>query len=100
MPLPSSRVIQLTGELKRYVNSLTDADFKRGHLTGAWRVAGHERLYKADRYVNMKGKTQWIEWYKKGQGMEVKHVYRVIPNDEDDTLNYDDIEASKKPLRK
>lgn len=99
MPLPSSHIIQVTGELKRYINSLTDADFRRGHLSGRWDVIGHDRHYKADRYVNMKGKIQWIDCYKKGTGLEVKHVYRVIPNDEEDTLNYEDIEASKKPLR-
>jgi hypothetical protein len=100
MPLPSSHIIQVTGELKRYINGLTDADFRRGHLSGKWEVMGHDRHYRADRYVNMKGKIQWIDCYKKGTGIEVKHVYRVIPNDEKDTLNYDDIEASKKPMRK
>lgn len=100
MPLPSSHIIKLTGELKRYVNSLSDADLIRGHLSGKWDVIGHDRHYRADRYVNMQGKIQWIDSYKKGSGVEVKHVYRVQPDDEKDTLNYDDIKEGTKPLRR
>ena len=99
MPLPSSNVVKLTGQLKRYVDSLSDNDFK-GKLSYSFWVSGFWRTYRSEKYKNVQGKVQFIEPFKKGQGVLVKHVYRVIPNDEDDTLNYEDIEASKKPMRK
>jgi hypothetical protein len=42
-----------------------------------------------------RNKVQWIEPYKKGQGIEVKHIYRLVPEDEEDTLNYDAIPVNK-----
>ena len=93
--LPSSRIIKLTGQLKHYVNSLQDTDFK-GKLSYKFWVSGHWRTYRAERYsVMRRNKVQWIEPYKKGQGIEVKHIYRIVPDDEEDTLNYDDIPTNK-----
>jgi hypothetical protein len=95
MSLPSSKIIKLTGQLKRYVNSLQDSDFK-GKLSYRFWVSGHWRTYKAERYSAMRrNKVQWIEPYKKGQGIEVKHIYRLVPEDEEDTLNYDAIPVNK-----
>jgi hypothetical protein len=100
MPLPNSNIIKITGQLKIYVDNLNLRELKDGKkLSGSWRVAGHDRHYRDERYVNMQGKVQWIEPYKKGEGVERKHVYRIVPDDEENTLNYDDIEPAKKPMR-
>ena len=98
IPLPSSRVIKLTGQLKRYINSLDDSDFK-GKLTTRFWVSGHYRIYRSSRYKQMKGKVQWIEPYKKGEGIEVKQVRRIIPEENPDEFHYDDIKPSNRPLR-
>jgi hypothetical protein len=98
VPLPDSNVVKLTGQLHRYVSSLRPGDFK-GALSYKFWVAGHWRTYKAERYKQMKGKVVWIEPYKKGEGVEVRRVYRVEPDDMDDVLDYDNIKALDKPLR-
>lgn len=98
MALPSSRIVKLTGELKRYVDSLQENDF-RGKLGYQFWVRGHWRTYRSAKYTNVRDKVQWIEPFKKGKGIEVKRVYRVLPNDEKDTLNYDDIEAGTRKLK-
>lgn len=98
IPLPNSRIIKLTGSLKRYVNSLTDNDFK-GKLSYRFSVSGHDRHYKHHRYKKMRGKVQWIESFKKGKGVQIDGVRRIIPDEDPDEFNYDDIEPLKKPLR-
>lgn len=82
IPLPNSRVVKLTGEIKRYVDSLNIKDFKgEGRKFGySFWVAGHYRIYQSERYINKKGQIQWIEPYKKGEGIEVRKTYRIIPN--------------------
>jgi len=99
IPIPSSNVIKLTGQLKRYVDGLQDSDFK-GKLDYQFWVCGHWRNYRSEKFTYVKGKVVWIEPYKKGKGMIVNHVYRVIgDDDDDDVVDYDDIEPLKKPLR-
>lgn len=98
MPLPSSNIINLTGELKRYVNSLQDSDFK-GKLTHKFWVSGTWRTYRSSRYKKMRGKVQWIEPFQKGTGIEVRKVRRIIPDDDEEEINYDDIKPLKKSLR-
>ena len=85
MPLPDSKVIRLTGTLKRYIDSLG------GRLTGRhyhfqfW-VRGHMRYLASDRYKNKKGQWIKIEPFIKGEGVLVKRVYRITDDKEDDTL--------------
>jgi len=87
--LPSSRVITLTGEIKRYVNSLSDGIF-RGSLSYKFWVSGHWRTYRDDRYKEVKGHVKWIEPFQKGKGVEVKHTYRINQTD-DKNLYFEDI---------
>jgi hypothetical protein len=99
MALPSSKIIKLTGELKRYVDSLQENDF-RGKLSYQFWVSGFWRTYKSERYKNMRDKVVFVEPFKKGKGILVKHTYRILPKDEEDTLNYDDIKPAKEMMRK
>jgi len=98
IPLPNSKVIKLIGELKRYVNSLNDNDFK-GKLSYMFKVSGHDRHYRHHRYKNMKGKVQWIESFKKGEGVEIDKVRRIIPDEDPNEIDYEDIKPLDKPLR-
>lgn len=98
IPLPDSKVIKLTGELKRYVDSIADSDFK-GKLSYQFWVSGHFRTYRSSRYKDSKGKVQFIEPFKKGQGVEVKHRYRVMDDKDANELNYDDIKPLDRPMR-
>jgi hypothetical protein len=98
LALPSSRIVKLTGQLKRYVDSLQENDF-RGKLSYQFWVRGFWRHYRSAKYKNMKDKVVFVEPFRKGKGVLVQHTYRVLPKDEEDTLNYDDIEAGKKKLK-
>jgi hypothetical protein len=93
--LPSSKIVKLEGQLKHYVDSLRESDFK-GKLSYRFWVSGTWRYYRSMRYSAFRrSHAQWIEPFKKGQGFEVKHIYRVMPDEEKDTLNFDDIEPAK-----
>lgn len=91
IPLPSSRIIKLTGEVKRYVDSIKGAI--NGKLNHRFWVSGHWRTYKNERY-KVKGKVQWIYPFQKGEGILVKGTYKVIPKNDKRILDYDDIRAN------
>lgn len=95
VPLPNSHFIKLTGEIYRYVNSIRDTEFK-GKLSYQFWVMGYWRTYKSEKWKTMKGKIIWIAPFKKGQGILVKNTYRIIPNETDNVLDYDDIKGDKK----
>jgi len=98
LELPSSKLVKLEGQIKRYVDSISDGEFK-GKLSYKFWVRGHWRHLNSPKFIDKRGKVIWIEPYKKGQGVEVKHIYRVEPEDESRTLDYDDIPEGKAPMR-
>tara|TARA_Y100000310_G_scaffold267782_1_gene279958 strand:+ start:1601 stop:2578 length:978 start_codon:yes stop_codon:yes gene_type:complete len=89
-PLPNSQSIKLMGEIKRYVDSISDNSFK-GKLSYKFWVSGHYRTYRSDKYKTMKNRVQWIVPYVKGQGFMVKKRYVVEPEDDPNILHYEDI---------
>lgn len=89
LPLPSSKIIKLTGEIKRYVDSITGTIGSK--LSHRFWVCGHWRTYRSERYKNVMGKVKWIYPFKKGEGMLIKGSYKIQPKDDENILNYDDI---------
>lgn len=97
--LPSSKLIRLTGSIKKYVDSISSNDFNKKFSFKFW-VRGHWRTLRAERFVEKKDKTIWVTPYIKGEGVLIKKHYAVLPEDEDNTTNFDDIKPLDKPLRK
>ena len=102
-PLPRSNMIKLTGHIKRYADSIRGS-IGDGFDHKFW-VKGHYRIYRSERYTDMRDKVQWIEPFIKGKGDLVEKVYSVQADKKDKKLysdNFiflDDIEAGTKALR-
>lgn len=76
IPLPSSRIIKITGVLKKYVRELkTGKHFTYSHRF--W-VRGHWRHFKHPRFTKMRGKKRWIPPYIKGSGILIDKRYRLV----------------------
>lgn len=90
LPLPSSKVINVFGDLKRYIDTIDDNSFK-GKLSYRFWVCGHWRTYRSEKWKSMQGKIIWIAPFMKGQGVLIKNSYRVIPEETDDVLDYEEI---------
>ena len=72
--LPERRVIRLTGEVKRYVNSIASGEGKgRRHH----RVRRHYRILKADRYTKKQGEVIWVKSHERGWGDNSDQEYEV-----------------------
>lgn len=91
MPLPDSNVIQLKGQIKRYIDSIPDYSFK-GALSYRFWVRGHFRNLRAARYKEKK--IIFIPPFQKGSGVLVPQRYRVEKEGDRKTLYYDDIDPS------
>ena len=76
MPLPSSRVVRITGRLKKYVDGLRGHLGKGRYSVRFW-VAGHSRLLSSDRYTKMRGQIIRLEPYLKGQGVLLQRTYSL-----------------------
>ena len=76
MILPSSKVIRVTGVLKRYLNKITSGNkFTYSHRF--W-VRGHWRHYHNKRFTYMRGKKVWIPPFIKGSGILIDKLYRLV----------------------
>jgi len=102
-PLPISNMIKLTGHIKRYADSIRGS-IGDGFDHKFW-VKGHYRIYRSERYTDMRDKVQWIQPFVKGKGDLVEKVYS-LQADKKDKKRYsdnfiflDDIEAGTKALR-
>lgn len=96
--IPEHTFIKLTGRLKVYAEKARERenDASYGYR---FKVRGHWRHYKSDRYKSLKGTVKWIEGFEKGTGILIEKEY-MIRKEEDDTITYDDIKPLKKPLSK
>lgn len=98
MPLPSSRVVRITGRLRKYVDGLREHLGKGRYRFKFW-IRGHTRLLGSDRYTHMKGKIIRIEPYIKGEGVLLKRTYSLdfekkdvrYQEMNDDELDYGDV---------
>ena len=74
-PLPERRVIQLSGEVKRYVNLIASGEGsgKRFH-----HVRGHFRTYRHERYKEKKGTVGWVPTHTRGWGTDIAQEYEVM----------------------
>ena len=74
-PLPQRRVIQLSGEVKRYVNRIASAE---GSGTRYHQVRGHLRTLRSERYKEEnRGKVIWVKSHHKGWGSDSVQEYEV-----------------------
>jgi hypothetical protein len=89
IPLPTSNVIQLTGQIKRYVDSISDTSFK-GKYSHRFYVRGHFRNLRAERYKEKK--MIWIPPFIKGQiGLLLPKRYAIKKEGQKKILYYEDI---------
>ena len=104
IPLPDSRLIRLTGTLKKYIDGLKEG-LTRKYSHKFW-IRGHMRYLASDKYKQKKGQWIKIEPYIKGEGVLVQRVYKVTDDKTDERIKqlrkenlfYDDIKPLKKPL--
>jgi len=75
MSLPSSDLIRVTGELKRYVDNI--ASEVHDSFSHRFWVRGHFRTLKNPRFKKNVGKRKWILPYIKGKGILIEKTYSV-----------------------
>jgi hypothetical protein len=74
-PLPERRVIQLSGEVKRYVNRIASGE---GSGTRYHQVRGHFRTLRSERYKEEnRGRVIWVREHHKGWGSNNTQEYEV-----------------------
>jgi hypothetical protein len=76
IPLPPSKVVKVTGVLKKYINAL-----KLGrHFTYSHRfwVRGHWRHLKSPRFRFKRGMRVWIPPFIKGSGILIDKTYKLV----------------------
>jgi len=103
--LPDSQKIRLSGNIKRYLGKSYGNSLENDFFSHRFWVRGHWRVFRSERYTNMKGRVAWIEPFLKGIGELRTKVYSVEAN-KDDIREYkgkflflDDIEPLDAPLR-
>lgn len=74
--IPSTNKIIVKGELKRAINSISSSG-ALGHYSHRFWVRGYYKKYTDERYVNMKGKIQYVLPYVKGEGVLIEKTYRL-----------------------
>ena len=78
IPLPASKIVTVTGVLKKYLDSLVSG----GHFSYSHKfwVRGHWRHLRSERYGRKVGTMLWILPYVKGQGVLIEKTYKAVLN--------------------
>jgi hypothetical protein len=74
LPIPTISYIRIDGELKKYLNSISQSRHS-AYQYSFW-VRGHFRTLKSQRYKEV-GKKMWIKPFIKGKGILIKKNYDV-----------------------
>jgi hypothetical protein len=85
IPIPNRSIIRLTGELKVYADKIEKSGALDNGFNYRFWVRGHWMNFRAERYVNMKGKKTWVPPYIKGEGPLIEKRYDMKLSD--DSLN-------------
>lgn len=77
LPLPTRTIIQINGELKRYLYNYETQNKNNPYSHKFW-VRGHFRHFNSDKYKLKKGQVKWILPFTKGKGILINKTYEVV----------------------